>query len=93
MKLLRYGERGAEKPGILDAQGTIRDLSQVVKDKSGQPAHARIEAVTNGSVRLNMNHPLAGKTLDFEVTIAGMRPATADEVAHGHVHTGEHHGG
>src|SRR6478672_3472744 len=35
MKLLRYGERGAEKPGILDAQGTIRDLSQVVKDIEG----------------------------------------------------------
>jgi len=32
MKLLRYGERGVEKPGILDAQGTILDLSQVVKD-------------------------------------------------------------
>jgi hypothetical protein len=30
MKLLRYGEHGAEKPGILDAQGVIRDLSGVV---------------------------------------------------------------
>jgi FKBP-type peptidyl-prolyl cis-trans isomerase SlyD len=37
-----------------------------------------------------MNHPLAGKTLDFEVTIAAIRPATDDEVAHGHVHSGEH---
>ena len=35
MKLLRYGERGAEKPGILDSQGRIRDLSQVVKDIAG----------------------------------------------------------
>jgi 2-keto-4-pentenoate hydratase/2-oxohepta-3-ene-1,7-dioic acid hydratase in catechol pathway len=32
MKLLRYGERGAEKPGILDAEGKIRDLSGVIKD-------------------------------------------------------------
>jgi ureidoglycolate lyase len=32
MKLVRYGEAGKEKPGILDAQGTIRDLSGVVKD-------------------------------------------------------------
>jgi ureidoglycolate lyase len=32
MKLVRYGEAGKEKPGILDAQGAIRDLSGVVRD-------------------------------------------------------------
>jgi len=32
MKLVRYGDAGKEKPGILDAQGSIRDLSGVVKD-------------------------------------------------------------
>lgn len=32
MKLLRYGSWGQEKPGVLDAQGTIRDLSGVVRD-------------------------------------------------------------
>ncbi|HEY2133213.1 MAG TPA: fumarylacetoacetate hydrolase family protein [Acetobacteraceae bacterium] len=32
MKLLRYGRPGAEKPGILDADGKIRDLSGVVED-------------------------------------------------------------
>ncbi|WP_112323098.1 fumarylacetoacetate hydrolase family protein [Oceanibium sediminis] len=35
MKLLRFGPEGAEKPGILDAEGTIRDLSGVVPDISG----------------------------------------------------------
>ncbi len=34
MKLLRYGPNGAEKPGILDADGNIRDLSTVVDDIS-----------------------------------------------------------
>jgi len=32
MKLVRYGEAGKEKPGILDAHGAIRDLSGMVKD-------------------------------------------------------------
>ncbi|WP_339775779.1 fumarylacetoacetate hydrolase family protein [uncultured Thalassospira sp.] len=32
MKLLRYGPVGAEKPGLLDANGTIRDLSGVIAD-------------------------------------------------------------
>ena len=36
MKLLRYGPRGQEKPGLLDADGTIRDLSGVVADLSGE---------------------------------------------------------
>jgi 2,4-diketo-3-deoxy-L-fuconate hydrolase len=35
MKLLRYGPRGQEKPGLLDAQGRVRDLSAVVSDIGG----------------------------------------------------------
>jgi len=35
MKLLRYGPRGQEKPGLLDADGTIRDLSGVIGDVGG----------------------------------------------------------
>jgi len=36
MKLLRYGAPGAEKPGLLDASGRVRDLSGVVPDISGE---------------------------------------------------------
>ena len=36
MKLLRYGPQGAEKPGLLDAEGAIRDLSGVVRDIDGE---------------------------------------------------------
>ena len=35
MKLLRFGEAGAEKPGMLDAGGTIRDLSGHIDDVTG----------------------------------------------------------
>jgi ureidoglycolate lyase len=35
MKLLRYGPKGQEKPGMLDASGTIRDLSGVIGDIDG----------------------------------------------------------
>ncbi len=59
-----------------------------LQDKAGHPVYARIQAISDSVIRLNMNHPLAGKTLDFDVTIAAVRAATADEVAHGHVHTG-----
>ena len=32
MKLLRYGPKGKEKPGLVDADGRIRDISRHVKD-------------------------------------------------------------
>jgi hypothetical protein len=35
MKLLRFGSRGREKPGLVDAQGRIRDLSKIVLDVAG----------------------------------------------------------
>ena len=35
MKLLRYGPEGAEKPGVLDGAGRIRDLSAVIADVAG----------------------------------------------------------
>ena len=35
MKLLRYGPRGQEKPGMMDSDGTIRDLSAYVDDING----------------------------------------------------------
>lgn len=36
MKLLRYGEIGRERPGLIDAEGRIRDLSQNIADLSGE---------------------------------------------------------
>jgi ureidoglycolate lyase/2,4-diketo-3-deoxy-L-fuconate hydrolase len=36
MKLLRYGAPGKERPGLLDAQGRVRDLSHLVTDIAGQ---------------------------------------------------------
>ncbi|WP_420397646.1 fumarylacetoacetate hydrolase family protein [Nioella sp.] len=35
MKFLRYGEKGQEKPGVLDAKGNLRDLSGQIADLSG----------------------------------------------------------
>ncbi|MEM7545759.1 MAG: fumarylacetoacetate hydrolase family protein [Pseudomonadota bacterium] len=43
MKLLRHGPKGAEKPGIVDADGTIRDLSGAVSDFAG--ASVSLEAL------------------------------------------------
>ncbi|AZO65142.1 MAG: fumarylacetoacetate hydrolase family protein [Mesorhizobium sp.] len=47
MKLLRYGEAGSERPGLLDADGTIRDLSAHVTDIAGKALDpASLEALS-----------------------------------------------
>ncbi len=62
-----------------------------LRDQSGNPVFARVDNVTQEQIRLDMNHPLAGKELHFDVKIAGVRPATEEEVSHGHVHDAHQH--
>jgi FKBP-type peptidyl-prolyl cis-trans isomerase SlyD len=52
-----------------------------------------ITAVSADTVTVDANHPLAGQVLHFAVTIADVRAASAEELAHGHVHGphGHHH--
>ncbi len=55
-------------------------------DQKGNPLHARIDKVNDETVRLDFNHPLAGKELFFNVKIASLREPTEEEREHGHVH-------
>lgn len=57
-----------------------------VQNQAGQPMYARIDTVGDKSVRLDFNHPLAGKDLHFSVKVVGLRDATPEEKEHGHVH-------
>lgn len=51
-----------------------------------------VTAVTDEIVTVDGNHPLAGKNLNFDVSIEDVRDATEEEIAHGHVHgPGGHH--
>ncbi|GAB2180725.1 peptidylprolyl isomerase [Denitratisoma sp. agr-D3] len=52
-----------------------------------------ITDITDDKVVVDGNHPLAGVALNFICTVAEVRPATAEELAHGHVHgpEGHHH--
>lgn len=53
---------------------------------------ARVTAVRGDYATVDLNHPLAGMRLAFEIEVVAVRDATAEELAHGHVHgPGGHH--
>lgn len=64
MKLLRYGPKGLEKPGLLDGEGRIRDLSGLVPDITPDLLHgeglARLKAVDPESLPLVEGEPRLG---------------------------------
>lgn len=55
----------------------------------GQPRVFHVMKIKGPEVHLDGNHPLAGKALRFTIKVTGVRAATAEEIAHRHVH-GEH---
>jgi FKBP-type peptidyl-prolyl cis-trans isomerase SlyD len=77
---------------------TLKGIGEVrvgMQLQARTPQGERLVSVTQVGgdlVTLDGNHPLAGKTLHFEVEVAAVRAATEKELAHGHVHgPGGHH--
>ena len=71
MKLLRYGPKGAEKPGLLDAEGRIRDLSGVIADLS--PDHLSPESLKRLAEIDTGSLPLVEGSPRYGVPISGSR--------------------
>jgi FKBP-type peptidyl-prolyl cis-trans isomerase SlyD len=62
-----------------------------LRDQRGEVMNATIAEINQETVRLNFNHPLAGKQLNFSVKVVDLREATQEEMDHGHVHDLEDH--
>jgi FKBP-type peptidyl-prolyl cis-trans isomerase SlyD len=74
--------------------GKARAGMRVRVETDTGPMLLLITAVQGDYATVDPNHPLSGKTLHFEVDVVDVREATADELAHGHVHApgqGHHH--
>ncbi|WP_295560892.1 fumarylacetoacetate hydrolase family protein [uncultured Sphingomonas sp.] len=70
MKLCRYGTRGAEKPGLIDADGRIRDLSGVIADVT--PAEVTPEALARLAALNPASLPLVEGSPRYGVPVAGI---------------------
>lgn len=58
-------------------------------DEQGQGRVVTVTEVADDQVTVDANHPLAGQSLNFEVSVVDVRAATAEEIDHGHAHTGD----
>jgi len=90
-----YGEHDAELIEEVDRaefdDGEDLDVGKEFQydDEDGNVFHVRIVTLSDTKVTIDGNHPLAGKTLAFEVEVLEVRAASKEELEHGHVH-GEH---
>jgi FKBP-type peptidyl-prolyl cis-trans isomerase SlyD len=57
-----------------------------LRDASGNVFQAVATAISEDSIEMDLNHPMAGKDLEFQVTVLSIRSATEEEIAHGHLH-------
>lgn len=69
-----------------DLQLQIGMMLNMRDQETDEVYKAYVKEVASDTVLLDFNHPLAGKTLHFSVEVVGLRSATAEEIAHGHVH-------
>jgi len=60
------------------------------RDTQGNPVPVTVVSIEADQVVVDANHPLAGQELHFEVTVRGVRDATAEELSHGHIHGSDH---
>ena len=89
-----FGDYDASMVRMEDVDALPPDLSiggYVVSEQDGQETVWRVTDIADGKAVLDANHELAGQRLRFEATVVDIRPATPEEVSHGHVHGAHDH--
>lgn len=88
-----YGERQEgqvqrlSKKYLPQANRLKPGMTTVLSLKEGGQRVVSVHKVGMSTVDVDMNHPMAGKTLHFDVVLGTVREATADEITHGHAHS------
>jgi len=91
-----FGDYDAELVRVEPVTNLPSDVGvggHLVAEQDGQEVVWRVTDIADGKAVLDANHELAGQRLRFDCTVLDIRPATKEEIAHGHVHGahGHHH--
>jgi len=92
-----YGEIDPElirTVAVADFEGLDEELEvgmELDAETEGGPLVVTVTDIEGDEVTVDANHPLAGMTLNFDVTITSVRDSTPEEREHGHAHEGDHH--
>lgn len=87
-----YGDRDdnakTQLPIEMFAESGLPPVGAILplQDAQGNHVNAMVLEVTDANVIVDLNHPMAGKTLHFDIEVAETRPATEEELSHGHAH-------
>lgn len=77
---------------VFEVDGKVdEDMLQVgnylpMADNQGNHMQGRVVEIDDDTVQMDFNHPLAGMAMHFDGKVVGVRDATSEEIAHGHVH-------
>ena len=87
-----YGEKvdsaNTQLPAEMFGESGMPPVGAVLplQDPEGNHINAIVLEVTDEAVTVDLNHPMAGKTLQFDIEVVETRPATEEELEHGHAH-------
>jgi FKBP-type peptidyl-prolyl cis-trans isomerase SlyD len=92
-----YGEYDQEAVANLPIEMfNGNDLPEVgsilpLQDNNGNHFQGQVVSVAEDSIIVDLNHPMAGQKLHFKGVILNVRPATPEELSHGHAHGADGH--
>lgn len=87
-----YGEKDeqavAQLPTEMFNETGIPPVGEIIplQDNEGNQFRAQVTEVSPEAVVVDLNHPMAGRNLHFDIEVLEVRQATPEELAHGHVH-------
>jgi FKBP-type peptidyl-prolyl cis-trans isomerase SlyD len=88
-----YDEKLVRMESVSELPPDVTVGGYLVAEQDGNEVMWRVTDIADGKAVLDGNHELAGRRLRFDAQVVDVRPATQDEISHGHVHGphGHHH--
>ena len=88
-----YDAKLVRMENVTDLPPDVTVGGYLVAEQDGNEVVWRVTDIADGRAVLDGNHELAGQRLRFEAKVIEVRPATQEEISHGHIHGphGHHH--